>query len=862
MPGLFFMQENIIEQLWQLKGFVPNEDQKKAILYDGQAPLFISAAPGSGKTRVLLWRAVHLIVEKGISPDRIFLSTFTEKAAHQLTEGLKELLGIAATLTEQKYDLARMYIGTIHSNCHRILADRHFSIDGSRQQMPSIMDELVQYLYIYRSGFWKDMLSAAGLAESLETNQQINQYFSVSRLTKNSRSRHYAVLGLIKCFNRLSEELADPSRLKSKDVLLDKVYEMYRFYIKSLSAGSVFLTDLSLVQAEALRAVQASPQGESRFEHVIIDEYQDTNTVQEQLVFALAKGKKNLCVVGDDDQALYRFRGATVENFVDFPERCQAYYATNPHKITLHTNYRSLKSVVDVAQSFMGETIWTHGKKLYRLPKTVVAHRKDSTQAVFVTDEASPEDVFQTLAVLVKRLKNDGKISDYNQAAVLFSYLKNNPNVLRMKEAFEKEGIPVYAPRAGRFLDLDESLALFGLIGAIFGMPAMQGLGRDMDSFRQWADNCEATVDQLIQSDPALKKFIKSKKDEIEIVVNDHQKLNEFCSKNRLDLNGRSTPAHLREMAGLSGLSESAARRLSSGRLLAVVQSGSSKATYGYVINRVTSLDWGLLDLLYQLTAFSHFRSLIDRASGGEDEGPICNLGLLTEYVSRYQEKKGRPIITAGDIVGEWIQKDFFMSYLYAMYRLGETEFEDDEDPFPRGRISFITIHQAKGLEFPVVILGSLYRQDNGPDVMERIIRQELGRNGEPLERMTEFDNARLFYVALSRAQNLLLLPRYSGRGQRKLDAFHAVLDNGLPHIQTLDFKRHPPAKALSDDALGRAYSYTTDYLMYKRCPRQYMLFRKYDFVPARSSVMLFGSLVHQTLEDLHNYLLAQKRPA
>ncbi|NCU27549.1 ATP-dependent helicase, partial [Candidatus Nomurabacteria bacterium] len=384
----------------------------------------------------------------------------------------------------------------------------------------------------------------------------------------------------------------------------------------------------------------------------------------------------------------------------------------------------------------------------------------------------------------------------------------------------------------------------------------------DMDDFRQWADNCAASVDQLIQADGALKKFVESKKAEIKVLLSDHQKLNDLCVKNNYPLGSRVIPTHLRQMAEVSGLSDLAIRRLSSRRLVAMAQNGDPKATIGYLINRATSLDWGLLDLFYQFTAFSYFRGLIDKASNGEDEGPICNLGLLTEYISRYQEKRGRPIITANDVAGEWIQKDFFMSYLFAMYRLGESEFEDDEDPFPKGRVSFITIHQAKGLEFPVVILGSLYRKDSGPDAIEIIVREELGRPGEPLERMVEFDNARLFYVALSRAQNLLILPRYSGRGQNRLRSFHAVIDKGLPHLRTLDFKKIPSAKALSDDSLGRAYSYTTDYLMYKKCPRQYMLFRKYDFVPARASVMLFGSLIHQTLEDLHNYLLAQRRVA
>ncbi len=850
----------LIEKLWKDFKFTPNPAQREAILYFGKKPLFITAAPGSGKTRVLLWRTVYLIACKGVSPDNIFLSTFTEKAAHQLKEGLKELLGAASNLNDQKYDLARMYVGTIHSNCHRILSDRNFSADGSRQQMPSIMDELGQYLYVYRSGFWKEMLKAAGLKEGLETHQKINQYFSSSRLTRNSQSRHYAAVGLIKCFNRLSEELANPKKLKSKDPLLDQAYEMYRFYIGSLSSGPVRLTDLSLVQAEALNAVQNSPKGGHRFDHVIIDEYQDTNTVQERLVFALGEGKKNLCVVGDDDQALYRFRGATVENFVEFPERCQAYYKVNPSTITLHTNYRSLNPIVEVSQAFMNQTSWNHGKKSYRISKDVAAHRKEKCPAVFVTDEGMWGDVLPTIAKLVKRLKAEGRITDYNQAAVLFSYLKGNPNVERMKEAFEKEGIPVYAPRAGRFLDLDESLAVFGLMGAIFGMPKMDGFGRDMDSFRAWGDQCTATVEKLMKADPALKKFVTSKQEEIQTTIKDHKKLNEYCDKKSIPINSRITLDRLHEMAGLSGLSSSAARRLKTPRMQSLVKSKLAKVTYAYVINRTTSLDWGLLDLFYHFTAFSHFRALIDKAANGEDEGPICNLGLLTEYISRYQEKKGRPIITASDVVGEWIQKDFFMAYLYAMYRLGETEFENEEDPFPKGRVSFITIHQAKGLEFPVVILGSLYRREEAPDIMESIVRESLGRDGEPLARMVEFDNARLFYVALSRAKNILLLPRL--KRQPKLDAFNEILDDGLPHMCNLNFKKHPPAEAEADDMLGQSYSYTTDYLMYKKCPRQYMLFRKYNFIPARSSVMLFGSLIHQTLEDLHNYLLAQRRTA
>jgi len=102
------------ERLWELARFQPNDAQREAILH-ADGPLYLTAGPGSGKTRVLLWRALNLIVFHEVPPGEIFLSTFTEKAAHQLQEGLQALLGLVTNLTGQPYDLSQMYIGTVHS---------------------------------------------------------------------------------------------------------------------------------------------------------------------------------------------------------------------------------------------------------------------------------------------------------------------------------------------------------------------------------------------------------------------------------------------------------------------------------------------------------------------------------------------------------------------------------------------------------------------------------------------------------------------------------------------------------------------------------------------------------------------------
>ena len=133
-----------IETLWARVGFKPNLQQRQAILHtDG--PLFLTAGPGSGKTRVLLWRALNLIVFHEVPPEEIFLGTFTEKAALQLRQGLTVYLSDATRLTGHAYDLSRMPIGTVHSICRRILSDRRFSRGRMRPGNVGLVDELDQY---------------------------------------------------------------------------------------------------------------------------------------------------------------------------------------------------------------------------------------------------------------------------------------------------------------------------------------------------------------------------------------------------------------------------------------------------------------------------------------------------------------------------------------------------------------------------------------------------------------------------------------------------------------------------------------------------------------------------------------------
>lgn len=202
-----------IERLWAEVGFEPNLAQRAAILH-GDGPLYLPAGPGSGKTRVLLWRALNLIVFHGVPTDAIYLSTFTEKAARQLKEGLRTLLGLVSNFTGRPYDISQMYVGTVHSLCQRLITDRRFYRERQRSRPPNLLDDLGQHLYLYRPSRWEALTGEAGFDD--DAAGQINALFG-----HNSSFRHHAVTHALALFNRLSEECLMPDQVA--DVVDDPV---------------------------------------------------------------------------------------------------------------------------------------------------------------------------------------------------------------------------------------------------------------------------------------------------------------------------------------------------------------------------------------------------------------------------------------------------------------------------------------------------------------------------------------------------------------------------------------------------------------------------------------------------------------
>jgi DNA helicase-2/ATP-dependent DNA helicase PcrA len=850
-----------MDELFKIHEFQPNEGQRDAI-FSIDGPLFLMAGPGSGKTRVLLWRTINLIVFNNVPPEKIFLSTFTEKASKQLSEGLQAILGTATNITKMPYDISNMYIGTLHSLCQRIVGDRRFVVDRSRMQVPSLMDELDQYFFINSPYFWGKVREILHLEDDESFRLEIKQYFE-----NRSAARHDSAKSLISIFNRFSEENLSPDLIEQQatnetDTTLIKVAKLYRWYAEELASKKQM--DFALLQQRALNVLEKSEHTINEFEHVVIDEYQDTNRIQEQVIFRLAKGHKNVCVVGDDDQALYRFRGATVENFVQFPERCNKYLQKEPKKIKLNINYRSQKQIVNTYTSFINHIDWKRedGNGHYRLhDKDIKPHDQGNEIAVVTSTPFPYDNVAKEIAEFVKKLIDERKVEDPNQIAFLFPSLRNNQKVRTMKRTLESLGIKVYAPRAGRFLEVEEAKVMLGLFLHILGKPVEREYGGAYHDYQTWMKEAIEEAKIFMGNDERLAQFVQAKKDELHSCTDDYIRLLDTVNNDSWMLKDPYHPKeHKVKLLNTPGISQRTKKGLGSQTLDRLAEERIKEGkpfSLQYMLNRATSVDWNFLDLFYRLCGFSYFSQMFKLAEDGTDEGPICNLSKISDYIGRYLEQSST-VITGYSLLEGKLIIDFFGRFIYGLFRLEETEYEDDETPFPRGRIPFLTIHQSKGLEFPYVILGSpeknMRLQKN-----EEIVRKIVTEDSEPLFKVPEFDAMRLFYVALSRAEKMLIIAYPNGRGTKTHKAFKALFAENryltVPQVNISNLC----AVSLKIDELPKVYSYTSDYLLYQKCPRNYMAFNKYKFVPSRSQTMLFGSLVHQTIEDIHNKIISMR---
>ena len=301
-----------------------NAEQREAVFHT-EGPLLILAGAGSGKTRVLTHRIAYLIEEKGINPWNILAITFTNKAAGEMRERVDDIVGFGSE---------SIWVSTFHSTCVRILRrhidrlgyDNNFTIYDSDDQK-TLMKDVCKLLQID---------------------------------TKTYRERT-----ILSAISSAKDEMVTPEEYELNaygDFSKKKIAEAYKEYERQLKANNALDFDDLLVKTVQL--FQTQPEileyYQDRFRYIMVDEYQDTNTVQFKLISLLAAKYKNLCVVGDDDQSIYKFRGANIQNILSFEKEFE-----HTKVIKLEQNYRSTSTILDAANAVIKNNVGRKAKSLW-----------------------------------------------------------------------------------------------------------------------------------------------------------------------------------------------------------------------------------------------------------------------------------------------------------------------------------------------------------------------------------------------------------------------------------------------------------------------------------------------------------------
>lgn len=391
-----------------------NEKQREAIS-TSEGPVLITAGPGTGKTYTLVQRTLYLIKERGVRPENILIATFTEKAAKELV-----------TRISNELNVNEMYIGTFHSLCLRFLKE-HLENTRLRKNF-RLMDAFdQQYLVFQNLKRFKDEV-----------------FSSPSSWVRAGKICSYV--------NKLSEELISPEKLiNDDDVSIAAIGRIFQTYNDLLAENN--LLDFSSIMAETFRMLSENREVleelRSKITYIMVDEYQDTNNIQEQIIFLLAGNRKNICVVGDDDQGLYRFRGATIRNILEFPKK---FKPDECRIIPLVMNYRSNDGIINFYNRYMSTPLYFQWDG-FRYEKTIqaaVPSAIKSPTVVKISGFLSADNWHKKIFNFIQNLKNSGKLTDYNQIAFLFRSVKNE-RAVNLANFLESNGINVYSPRSSMF---------------------------------------------------------------------------------------------------------------------------------------------------------------------------------------------------------------------------------------------------------------------------------------------------------------------------------------------------------------------------------------------------------------------------
>jgi DNA helicase-2/ATP-dependent DNA helicase PcrA len=603
----------------------------------GEGPLVVFAGAGSGKTMVITHRVANLVLARGVAPWRVLAVTFTNKAAGEMRERLDRLLPDGA---------GQLWIGTFHATCARLL--RRFAGPCGVKSDFAIYDEVDQRAVLARLG--RDL----GLDE-----------------------RVYPPEFLARHINRAKQEgtgLEYGRRLGPSSGVFEQVYEGYEERLER--AGALDFGDLIYRLVRAMRANQGLKRElQGLYDQVLVDEFQDTNRVQFELVAALCAEHRNLCVVGDDDQSIYRWRGADRRNILDFRRSFP-----DATVVKLEQNYRSTRRILRAATSVVK-------RNQEREPKTLWTENEegDAVALLCCEDERGEADAFVRL---VRRELDDGR--SRSEIALLY---RVHAQSRVFEEALRAADIAYRVVGGIRFYDRAEVKDLLAYLRAL-GNP-----GDDVSLLRiintPGRGIGQTTVNRVLEEASSARTSV-------------------WEALGRVDADRRHGTAARKKI----------------GAFVELVDSLTGLAGQGC----------GPAELCKRVLAETGYQKALEAQDSAEADAKLQNIQELLDSMTQYEQSDEEPTLSG---------------YLELVTLQTDADRSEQADS-----LAMMTVHAAKGLEFPVVVVAGL-EEGNFPHLMG-----EKSRDREALE-----EERRLAYVAFTRAREKLYLSHARSRffaGQRQ----------------------------------------------------------------------------------------------
>lgn len=780
------------------KEVVFNPDQKTAI-ENIKGSLLIVAGAGTGKTHVIVAKIAYIVKLNLAKPSEILALTFTEKAAFEMEERVDKIM---------PYGYFQMWISTFHAFADRILKEEAAQI-GLPANFKLMADAesiifLRKNLFLFELNYFRPLANPNKFLEGLLTH--------FSRLKDEDISPKEYLKWSVSLAKRAEYSLED----KKKFLELANVYVNYQ--LLKIKEGVFDFSDLVFYLLELFRKRPGVlKRYKQQFKYILIDEFQDTNIAQYQLIKLLCPPEENpnLSLVGDDAQAIYKFRGASVSNILSFMQDYK-----RAKQVTLSINYRSNQEILDSAYQLIKHNDPDTLEARLGISKSLRSAREKGRDSLQFYYAQKLEEEAEYIANQIEALK---KKYDFSDIAIL---VRANNHMQPISQALARSGIPYQFQGSGALFKRPEVKDLIAYLKILADLADSVSLYRvlTMDIFDLDRKDLSLILSFAKRSNLTLFESI-----EIYLCLSDQgQKRSEF------EIYGKYLPL-IREN------SKNLLRRIY--QMVCRHLNLIKKETAGQI-------------LYYFLADSGYLKKLVSYKSESDEK--------IAQNVSNFFNK-----LKTYEIEHEDASVFSVVEYLQMSLELGESPTTQRSDRTSLNAVNILTVHAAKGLEFPVVFLANLtsgrfptYSKKETIPIPQELIKELLPQGDYHLE-----EERRLFYVGLTRAMDKVYLTasRFYEEGirARKISPFvvEALGEKRILgevnkkneekfQLSIFDFKKTPEIVVKNKVFLNN-FSYS-QIETYKRCPLQY----KYSYVlkipTSPSQAASFGDSIHKTLQSFY----------